>query len=340
MIRPVITPRHGFAGLLLAFGVGCADVPTSVHDAPADPHFARSAAFLDADAFDYTIVRHPAAPTRTYVNRMNTRGDLVGDIVIGTIWEGFLRRGGSFHRLAFPGAIHTLARGINERGDIVGSYNAGSGPRAYIHSQGEYRTLAAPQGYMTHAWDIASNGVIAGSYFTGTGKWRPAIWERGVFTPLDDILTELGADMAEGFGINTLGQVVGHFTVAGDIFPGTTSQKMYGFVYGRGGISTTLNYPGSGAMSCALGIGAHGETVGHFVDIATEAVAVSGYMWRNGEYVARMIVPGAVGTYPQSVTPDGTIAGYAQLGARTPAGVYAWTDAVGFIAVQKRPGRR
>jgi hypothetical protein len=40
---------------------------------------------------------------------------------------------------------------------------------------------------MTRAADIASNGVIACSCFTGTGKWRPAIWERDEFTPLDDV---------------------------------------------------------------------------------------------------------------------------------------------------------
>jgi hypothetical protein len=329
----------GSAALLLAFAAGCADVPTTPAATP-DAQFARSAGFLDADAFEYTLIRHPAAPTRTWVNRMNTRGDLVGDVLIGGAREGFLLRDGSFHRVVFPGADSTFATGINERGDIVGTYHGDAGPRAYTLSGGEYRTLQAPEGYRTRAYDIASNGVIAGSYFTGTGKWRPAIWERGEFKPLDEILTQLGADMAEGFGINNQGQVVGHFTVAGDIFPGTPNLKMYGFVYGGGRILASLNYPGSGWMSCVFGIGAHGEAVGHYVDIATAAVAVSGYMWRNGEYVARMVVPGAIGTYPSAVMPNGAIAGYALLGAPHPAGGYFWTEAVGFVAVQKRPGRR
>jgi hypothetical protein len=339
MIRHMLTRRRGIAAVLLASAAGCADAPTATHHQPETVQFSRAAGTLDADDFDYTIVRHPDAPTRTYLNRMNTRGDVVGDIPVDGNWRGFLRRNGNFEDIVVPGAIHTFALGINERGDIVGSYNAGSGLRAYVRAEGEYRTLPAPAGYATRAYDIASNGVITGSYFTGTGKWRPAIWERGEFTPLDHILEQLGADMAEGFGINTLGQVVGHFTVAGDMFPGTPNQKMYGFTYDRGRVSATLNYPGSGWMSCGWGIGVQGEVVGHYVDIATEAVAVSGYMWRNGQYMARMIVPGAIATYPQATTPNGAIAGYALLGARTPAG-YAWTDAVGFIAVQKRPGRR
>jgi hypothetical protein len=334
MTRPAFTCCRGSAALLLAFAVGCADAPTTPHGAPADAQFARSAGFLDADAFEYTLIRHPDAPTRTWVNRMNTRGDIVGDVLIGGAWEGFLLRDGSYHRVAVEGATETYALGINERGDIVGYYVAGAGARAYILSGGEYQTLPAPEGYRTRAYDIASNGVISGAYFTGT-KMRPAIWERGEFKPLDEILTQLGADMAEGFGINTQGQVVGHFTLAGN-------PKMYGFVYDRGRISATLNYPGSGVMSCVWGVGVHGEAVGHYTDIATETVAISGYMWRNGEYVARMVVPGAVGTFPQAITPNGAIAGYALLGtgARTPTGAYPWTEAVGFIAVQKRPGRR
>jgi hypothetical protein len=337
MIRHPLPRRAGIAALIVGFAAGCAEVPTS---AMPDAQFARNAAALGPDDFEYTLIRHPDAPTRTYVHRMNTRGDIVGDIIVGAITSGFLLRGGTFHPVLFPEALVTTAAGINERGDVVGTYNSGQGPRAFILSGGQYRTLPAPAGYATRAFDISSSGVIAGSYFTGSGKWRPAIWERGVFTPLDAILAELGADMAEGFGINTQGQVVGHFTVPGDIFPGTPNQKMYGFIYDRGRISARLNYPGSGWMSCGFGLGAHGEAVGHYVDIATEAVAVSGYMWRNGDYVARLGVPGAIGTYPESITPNGAIAGYALLGARTATGGYAWTDAVGFVAVQKRPGRR
>jgi uncharacterized membrane protein len=344
MLRHPLPQRVGTALLILAFAAGCAEAPTS---SLPDAQFARNAAALAPDDFEYTVIRHPNAPTRTWVRGMNTRGDIVGDIIVGGpsiaaggVSIGFLLLDGTFHAVAFDGAVHTFVNGINDRGDIVGVYNAGSGPRAFILSGGAYSTLPAPAGYATRAYDIASNGVIAGSYNTGTGNWRPAIWERGVFTPLDGILAELGADMAEGFGINARGQVVGHFTVAGDIFPGTLNQKMYGFVYDRGRISATLNFPGSGWMSCAFAISAQGEAVGHYVDIATEAVAVSGYMWRNGEYVARLGVPGAVGTYPESITPNGAIAGNALLGARTPAGAYLWTDAVGFVAMQKRPGRR
>jgi hypothetical protein len=146
--------------------------------------------------------------------------------------------------------------------------------------------------------------------------------------------------MAEGFDINVHGQVVGHFTVAGDFYPGTSTLKMYGFVYGKGQPTVTLNYPGSGPMSCAMGIGTRGDVVGHYTDIATAAVGVSGFLWQKGSFAARLVVPGAVLTYPAAITPNGVIAGNAALGRPNEAGPgYIPEEWVGFTAVQKR-GRR
>jgi hypothetical protein len=174
----------------------------------------------------------------------------------------------------------------------------------------------------------------------GSAKWQPAIWEKGVFTPLTGLTEELGADMAEGFGINVHGQVVGHFTGAGDFYPGTSALKMYGFVYTKGQPTVTLNYPGSGIMSCAMAIGTGGEVVGHYTDIATAAVAVSGFLWQKGSFAARLVVPGAIATYPTAITPSGVIAGYAALGRPNETGPgYIVEEWVGFTAVQKR-GRR
>jgi hypothetical protein len=316
--------------------------------APGDAQLAKLQAGLNADDFEYTIIRHPDAPTLTFLNRINTRGDVVGHYFDGTRWDGFLRRGEDYHRISYPESDETVANGINERGDVVGTYVGKDGIQAFLFSDGEYQTLSAPAGYHTRAYDISSRGVIAGSYHTGSGKWQPAIWEKGVFTPLPVITQALGADMAEGFGINVHGQVVGHFTVAGEApFPGTQNQKMYGFVYDRGQVIATLNVPGSGWMSCAFGIGVHGEAVGHYSDIAAPDVLVSGYVWRDGAYVARLVVPNpgaenplAMGTYPMASTPNGIIAGYAILADRTPTGGFEPKERVGFIAVQKKPGRR
>jgi hypothetical protein len=341
MKRPI--PATSFLSLVALLPLalaGCGETPTEAMAPPDAASLAAVAGALDADAFEYTVIRHPDA-VATYVNRMNASGALVGDFNDGTRWDGFRLRGGEYERISVPGSAATVAIGINERGDVVGyAATPGVGQRAYILSGGEYRMLDGPAGYHTRAFDIAANGVISGSYHTGTGKWQPAIWEKGEFTPLTGLTEELGADMAEGFGINVHGQVVGHFTVAGDFYPGTSTLKMYGFVYGKGQPTVTLNYPGSGTMSCAWGIGTQGDVVGHYTDVPTPEVGVSGFLWRNGSFAARLVVPGAVGTYPAAITPRGVIAGYAALGRPNEAGPgYIVDEWVGFTAVQKR-GRR
>jgi hypothetical protein len=320
---------------------GCADLPTQTALGPDEADLTKLAGALTADDFDYILVRHPGADL-TYVNRINTRGEMVGDFFDGTRWDGFTRRGDVYTTISLTGSTATFALGINERGDVVGHANIPLvGLRAYLLSGGSYQILDAPAGYHTRAFDISANGIIAGSYHTGAGKWQPAVWEEGVFRPLSRLTADLGADMAEGFGINVHGQVVGHYTVAGDFFPGTAILKMYGFVYGDDRSTGTLNYPGSGTMSCGWGIGVHGDVVGHYTDIATAEVGVSGYVWSNGRFTARLVVPGAVGTYPQAITPNGVIAGYAALGRPNPDGPgYIAEEWVGFTAVQKRPGRR
>jgi uncharacterized membrane protein len=326
---------------LLGALASCADAPTAAPPPVDDASFAKVSPALDADDFDHTIIRHPDG-METYVNRMNASGAIVGDFFDGTRYDGFLLRGGVYDRISFPGSAWTYAYGINERGDVVGFAGLpGLGQRAYLLSRGEYTVLPAPTGYHTRAFDISTTGVIAGSYHAGTGKWQPAIWDKGIFTPLAGLTAALGADMAEGFGINAQGQVVGHYTVAGAVFPGTSALKMPGFVWGRGRVLATLNYPGSGVMSCGWGIGVHGDVAGHYTDIATPDVAVSGYLWQNGSFRARLVVPGAIGTYPSSITPNGTIAGYAILGRPNDAGTgFIVEGRVGFVAVRKQPGRR
>jgi hypothetical protein len=341
MKRPIpATTLVSVVALLPLALAGCGDTPTEAMAPPDVAALAAVAGALDADAFEYTIIRHPDA-VATYVNGMNASGALVGHFNDGTRWDGFRLRGGEYERISVPGSAATYAIGINERGDVVGyAATPGVGQRAYVLSHGEYRTLDGPAGYHTSAFGIAANGVISGSYHTGMGKWQPAIWEKGVFTPLTGLTEELGADMAEGFGINIHGQVVGHFTVAGDFFPGTSTLKMYGFVYTKGQPTVTLNYPGSGIMSCAMAIGTGGDVVGHYTDIATAAVGVSGFLWQKGSFAARLVVPGAIATYPTAITPSGVIAGYAALGRPNEAGPgYIAEEWVGFTAVQKR-GRR
>lgn len=281
--------------------------------------------------FRYEIIRLPESfgARRVFVERANAAGDLVGRYTIldnqQEVWRGFVRHQGSFATVHVEGAINTMARGINDERTIVGQYSDAKGDHGFIFSASRgFTKVDAPGATGTRMFDVANNGTISGSYKTA-GLFQPAVWVGGTFTPLPAIAARLGADMAEGFGINQHGDVVGHFTRASeaDVAPGG-HQKMYGFVYRDGVVTATLDYPGSGWMSCAYGTSARGEVVGHYVDPVDGGV--TGFVWKNGTFTARLRVDGAAETYPQSILPDGTLVGSA---------IMADQRRVGFIAVPR-----
>jgi hypothetical protein len=298
---------------LIAIAVACDSNPT---DPLTKPHV--------ADDFAYTLVRVPASyvASATLVDRANKAGDVVGRYLVGTgtEWHGFALRGGSFEKIDVTGASRTLPHGLNNAGDVVGRYFTGTLEHGFLYSKGVYTTFDAPGSSGTRFYDISAGGTIAGSYRVGTGSYQPAIWVNGVFTPLSAMATAIGANMAEGLGINAAGDVVGHFTKAGDA-------KMYGFYY-TASATTTLEHPesgqGTGMMSCAFGIGPAGDIVGHYTD--TVNGGVSGFIWNSGQFVGKLRVPGATETYPQAITSNGIIAGYA---------ILASGERVGFTAVLK-----
>lgn len=278
-----------------------------------------------ADDFVYTLVRVPASysASATLVDRVNKTGAVVGRYLVGTgtEWHGFLLSADVFTKIDVTGASRTLPHGLNDAGDIVGRFFTGTVEHGFLYSVGVYTSFDASGSSGTRFYDIGASGVIAGSYRVGTGSYQPAIWVTGTFTPLDAMVAELGANMAEGFGVNAEGRIVGHFTKAGD-------PKMYGFSYKSGTAATLLEHPesgqGTGQMSCAFGIGRDGEVVGHYTD--TVSGGVTGFIWYAGQFVGKLRVPDANQTYPQAITSNGTVAGYA---------ILASGERVGFTAVLK-----
>jgi probable HAF family extracellular repeat protein len=300
---------------------------------PNVPHSERAADVLSIDDFDYVVIRLPASfgASRVLVERANTRGDLVGrymamDETGEQVAHGFVRRNGVFETLHVEGAQYTYAQGINERGDIVGTYVDARGEHGFLYVDARFTTFDAKGATGTRFYDISGNGVIAGSYNIGD-KWQPAVWIDGVFTPLTALTAALGSDMAEAFGINALGQVVGHFTLPGSSLD-ASGQKMYGFLYQDGSILATFDFPGSGPMSCSWEVGEQGEVLGHYAD--PQAGGVTGYLWQNGTFTGQLRVPGATETYPMTFGANGTIAGAALL---------ATGEHVGFSAAPRRRNR-
>lgn len=283
--------------------------------------------------FEYTLVRLPDSfgSNHVRVERANVHRDLAGRYrITGSdgqpVWRAFVRRKGTFAAIPVSGAIHASAHGIADDGTVVGRYSDTKGEHGFILSpSGEMTTVDAPGATATRMYDVGANGVISGSYKT-TGLWQPAMWVRGTFTPLPAIAARLGADMAEGFGINDLGEVTGHYTLASEAkVPAGAKQKMYGFVYRDGAVVATLDFPGSGWMSCAFDSSTDREVVGHYVD--TVRGGVSGFGWKDGRFFATLRVPGAVDTYPQTVLADGTFIGSAILPKE---------ESAGFIATPRR----
>lgn len=286
--------------------------------------------------YDYTLVRLPEsyAATQIYLERANFRGDLVGRYMVGTLagqklWRGFVRRNGSFERIQIDGAVSTIPHSISDDGTIVGRYLDDKGEHGFIYSASHTVTRIDAEGATgTRLYDIAGSGIVSGSFKT-TGKWQPALWTGGKFTALPAVPAALAADMAEAFGVNQHGHVVGHFTRASEAAAATGGhQKMYGFFYKDGVVSTTFDYPGSGWMSCAFDVSASGEVVGHYVDNVDGGV--TGFVWKDGRFVARLRVPGARETYPQTILANGMLLGSAILSDE---------ESVGFTAVPLRAKR-
>jgi uncharacterized membrane protein len=287
------------AALALTAGLlgGCAETPAEPSSELAGPVASR----VPGEAgYRYTTIDVPGA-THTNVFRINAKGHLVGAFVGGVGARGFLKRGGALDTLHYPGAVGTNARGLNERGDIVGAYAMGGKTHGYVLSQGVYSTLNYPLANQTALWDINDNGAISGEFQAVVGgQWQGFVWREGTFTPLG----LPNAFLSAGYGINNRGDVAGHVRFARP--SGLT--KMLGFIWRDGDQVAEIDYPVDNYMSCAQGIGDDGSLVGHVYEV--ESDIIYGYVWRKGAFVARLRVSDAPDTYPTSIAPNGTVAGY------------------------------
>lgn len=313
-----------FAAALALLVAACDGAPTESDIAPDLADLAKVTG-LTPDDFDYRIIEMPEefAALHTIIQKANIRGDLVGRYIIideegRAAPRGFLLRKGTFETIHVEGALQTIAFGINERGTVVGTYmDADMKWHGFTYDRGTYTPFDAPVGMgqfseETWIWDISTTGAVTGSFLDADGVYRGFVLNGNRF---EKFLVP-GAGFTEGFGINTRGEVTGHFAYVGD-------SRMFGFIY-RKGEFTILDYPGEDDwMSCAMGIGIRGEAVGHVA--GTYPGATYGYVWQDGQFSSLLRVPGAGGTFPTAIAPNGTIAGYANVGGRN----------VGFVATPR-----
>jgi uncharacterized membrane protein len=254
--------------------------------------------------YDYEIIDIPGA-SASAVWRMNARGDFVGVYTTAGRTYSFVSRHGEFEPIVVEGASTTSVRGINDRGDIVGSYFQDGAWRGFLLRNRVVTTVEVPGAALTRLWDISANGTVSGDYqLEVPGTTYTFTWRAGRFTMID----LPNSVMSAGYGINTLGQVVGHYRLADPDAP-SGATKMMGFVW-RNGAVTHVDHPAAGGigMSCLQGIGVHGEAVGHYFD--PSSTLVYGFIWQGGEFSPPMQAPGAHQTFPLTITPSGVVAGY------------------------------
>jgi hypothetical protein len=132
----------------------------------------------------FKLVTEPGAPTggkapNLSANAINDAGDVAGSYTTsGGVTDAFLKlAGGSFHKIAVPGATATAAFGVNDNDTVVGTYTDGSGAGATTHGfiwriGGSLTTnVDDPHGIGTTTLNgINNEGDIVGFYVDGSGN--------------------------------------------------------------------------------------------------------------------------------------------------------------------------
>jgi uncharacterized membrane protein len=96
----------------------------------------------------------------TSVNGLNNLGDLVGGLTENTVNYGFLRSGGKYTRINYPGGIGTTALAINDNGIVVGV--EGLNQSCFVYRNGQFQTFSITPAKSTICTGINNAGVIVG----------------------------------------------------------------------------------------------------------------------------------------------------------------------------------
>lgn len=121
--------------------------------------------------------RHGKGPSLTAA-AINNRGDVAGFYTApGGMTDAFLKTaGGTFIKLAYPGASMTQAFGVNDRDEVVGAYTTGSGNSAMTFGftwtpRAGFTAVNAPQGQgATTINGVNDAGALVGFYTDMAGN--------------------------------------------------------------------------------------------------------------------------------------------------------------------------
>src|SRR6266568_3596111 len=177
----------------------------------------------------YTTIDAPGA-IHTTCFAINTKGDILGQYSVESVWHGFLLSDGVFTSINLPHNGGTFVYGMNDKGDVVGYGTSGNTSTGFSYDMlnHTFRRINFPGASSTIPTAINNAGMVAGWFNDGSGFAQG--FER-IGSSYSKIVPT-GADGAYLRGITSSGEVVGtsinpqngvtNFTQYQGIFQGIT----------------------------------------------------------------------------------------------------------------------
>lgn len=288
------------------------------------------------------IVRQPNT-----VTIVSTLSDWLSLVAIVAVLFVSGTEGQSFTTLDLPGARDSRATGINNSNEILGVGDS----NLFIFSGNKFHTLTLPSNYQDAvAFGINDGGQLVGMYVDSTdGLSHGFISTGGVFDTVDfppvPICPVCGTQFTntQAMGINSLGQIVGNYTVgfispfhgfsflagnfnsfdfpdAGNAFPTGINNlghivgsytagdgSDHGFVF-DGTSFTTVDFPG-GFNTTLAGINNLDQIVGTYTDNGTHSLCGHGFVLTKGDF-KKFDIQGAKATCVAGINDSGVITGF------------------------------
>jgi hypothetical protein len=209
---------------------------------------------------------------RTFVNKINNRGQIVGNAFVPAPSDDEGRRAylrhpdGRFKTIRVPDAVTTQALGLDDQGRIVGDYLDKEGVyHGYLWRRGRFTTIDVPRSTGTTITAINDRGEMVGVYGDADrdphGFFRS---RRGRITTID----ARGVDYTLPLDIDDRGRVVGYTGKGSADDPNRIDvTTIHGFALTKGpeGPFTQIDVPGA-PNTLASGIDDRGRIAGFYLN--------------------------------------------------------------------------
>jgi hypothetical protein len=240
-----------------------------------------------------TTFDYPGAGNNTLPQKINERGDIVGEFSDGSFSDpivdpndtvgftegrginnprtvvgdyaasdgtihSFLLSGGAFTEYDVPGAVQTNLLGINEPGELTGGFDDGSGIfQGFVDRRGTITSFSVPGAAGgTFAYEINNNKKLLVGYFIDASGILHGYY-RDANGALHFPIDPPGSTTTVLFGLNNRNWVVGRYADA--------SGATHGLFFVPPDRFFTFDFPGS-TFTSLNGISSQGFIVGRYVD--------------------------------------------------------------------------